>query len=182
MDNIRSVRDLRLAGLIAYVAALIAGIIVSGLVHWLLGRRGRFGWEGLNFYGFLEGLVFLLVFTLTLWIGKRAVRVTATTLLSAGLFVPTSARKLAKPVQMVDNLEDSTVDLAILTERGAPVGVIGLSENIVPWDQVAVVSSQAGAYDLGILFKQHSMVFVADDSTVHGVIRRDAYFKYLGVK
>jgi hypothetical protein len=103
-------------------------------------------------------------------------------LLSAGLFIPTPARKLAKPVQTVDNLEDSTVDLAILTEGGAPVGVIGLGENIVPWEQVAVVSSQAGAYDLGILFQQHPMVFVADGNTVHGVIRRDGYFRYLGVK
>jgi hypothetical protein len=182
MNTIRSIRDLRLAGLIAYVAALIAGLIGSGLVHLLSRGQGRFGWEGINFAGFLEGLVFLLLFTLSLWIGKRAVRVTATTLLSAGLFIPTPARKLAKPVQTVDNLEDSTVDLAILTEGGAPVGVIGLGENIVPWEQVAVVSSQAGAYDLGILFQQHPMVFVADGNTVHGVIRRDGYFRYLGVK
>jgi hypothetical protein len=182
MNTIRSIRDLRLAGLIAYVAALIAGLIGSGLVHLLSRGQGRFGWEGINFAGFLEGLVFLLLFTLSLWIGKRAVRVTATTLLSAGLFIPTPARKLARPVQTVDNLEDSTVDLAILTEGGVPVGVIGLGENIVPWEQVAVVSSQAGAYDLGILFQQHPMVFVADGNTVHGVIRRDGYFRYLGVK
>lgn len=84
----RSVRQLRLAGLIAYLAALVAGLLASGLLDLALGGHGEIGWTHLNFDGFLEGLVFLLIFTLALWVAKQAVRVSATTLLSAGLFGP----------------------------------------------------------------------------------------------
>jgi hypothetical protein len=32
------------------------------------------------------------------------------------------------------------------------------------------------------MFRQHQIVFVADGNTVHGMITRERYFKYLGAK
>ncbi|MCL5964941.1 MAG: hypothetical protein M1369_04045 [Deinococcus sp.] len=177
----RTVRELRLAGLIAYLAALISGLVASGLVHLALSRAGRFGWEGFNFAGLVEGVIFLLMFTTTLWIAKRAVRVPATTLLSAGMIAPTSARRLAKAIPMVDMLETSEGRLAVLHENGVPVGVMGLEDHVVPWEEAPVVSGEVAASELTSLFWRHPVVFVADGNTVHGAIRRDAYFKYLGV-
>lgn len=178
----RTVRDLRLAGLIAYLAALVAGLTVSGLLHLAFGRRGQFGWDGLNFLGILEGLSFLLVFTLTLWIAKRAVKVTTTTLLSAGLFSPTSARKLSRPVPIISALESFEGSIAVLFEEDQPVGVIGIADSLVPWDEAPVVSGETASSELGSMFRQHQIVFVADGNTVHGVITRERYFKYLGAK
>ncbi|MCX8087746.1 MAG: hypothetical protein ACK40N_12520 [Meiothermus ruber] len=178
----RTVRDLRLAGLIAYLAALIAGLMVSGLIHWALGGRGQFGWEGFNFFGVLEGLAFLLVFTVSLLIAKRAVKVTTTTLLSAGIFAPTSARKLARPVPVISALQSFEGSIAVLLEAGHPVGVIGIADSLVPWDEAPVVPGDTAASELGSLFRQHPIVFVADGDTVHGMITRERYFKYLGAK
>lgn len=178
----RTVRDLRLAGLIAYLAALIAGLVVSGLIHWALGGRGQFGWEGFNFFGILEGLSFLLVFTLSLWIAKRAVKVTTTTLLSAGIFAPTSARKLARPVPVISALQSFEGNIAVLLEAGHPVGIIGIADSLVPWDEAPVVPGETAASELSSLFRQHQIVFVADGDKVHGMITRERYFKYLGAK
>jgi hypothetical protein len=178
----RTVRDLRLAGLIAYLAALIAGLVVSGLIHLALGGRGHFGWEGFNFFGVLEGLAFLLVFTLSLLLAKKAVKVTTTTLLSAGILAPTSARKLARPVPVITALQSFEGNIAVLLEAGHPVGVIGIADSLVPWDEAPVVSGDTAAGELGSLFRQHPIVFVADGDTVHGMITRERYFKYLGAK
>ncbi|MBF6594074.1 MAG: hypothetical protein IVW51_06460 [Thermaceae bacterium] len=178
----RTIRDLRLAGLIAYLAALIAGLLASGLLHLLFGRRGMFGWEGINFFGLLEGLLFLIVFTLSLWIAKRAVKVTTTTLLSAGLFVPTSARKMARAVPVINALQSFEGNIAVLLEHNQPVGIIGIADSLVPWDEAPVVSGQTAASELGSLFRQHQIVFVADGNRVHGMITRERYFKYLGAK
>ncbi|WP_026234560.1 hypothetical protein [Calidithermus timidus] len=178
----RTVRELRLAGLIAYLAALIAGILASGLVHLAFGRRGAFGWDGLNFFGLLEGLCFLLVFTISLWVFKRAVRVTTTTLLSAGLFVPTSAKALARPIPVLDGLGTDSLEtqFAVIREGGVPIGVIGLEDSLVPWEEAPVVGGDIAANDLSVMFRKYPVVIVADGDTIHGAIRREAYFKYLG--
>ncbi|RTH33084.1 hypothetical protein CSW35_05865, partial [Thermus scotoductus] len=39
----RTVKDLRLAGLFAYLAALVLGLLFSYLLHSLLGGGGRLG-------------------------------------------------------------------------------------------------------------------------------------------
>lgn len=182
MRDMRTIRDLRLAGLIAYLAALIAGLLASGLVHLLFRRQGQFGWEGINFYGLLEGLVFLIVFTLSLWVAKRAVKVTTTTLLSAGLFVPTSARRMARAVPVINALQSFEGNIAVLLEHGQPVGIIGIADSLVPWDEAPVVPGDTAASELGSLFRQHQIVFVADGSKVYGMITRERYFKYLGAK
>ncbi|MCH1927237.1 hypothetical protein L6232_20740, partial [Shewanella sp. C31] len=90
-----TVKDHRLAVLFAYMAALDLGLLSSYLVHALLGGGGRLGWGSFNFFGLLEGLAFLLVFTFSLYLAKQAVRVPCTTLLTAGLIWPTPARRLA---------------------------------------------------------------------------------------
>ena len=178
----RTVRDLRLAGLIAYLAALVAGLLVSGILHWVLGGQGVLSWFSSNFYGLLEGLLFVIVFTLSLWIAKRAVQVTTTTLLSAGIFAPTSAKKLARPVPVINALQSFEGNIAVLLEAGYPVGVIGIADSLVPWEDAPVVSGDVAASELGSLFKQHKFIFVADGSDIHGIITQERYFKYLGAK
>jgi len=178
----RTVRDLRLAGLIAYTAALIAGLIASGIVYLTLGRRGQFGWEGIDLFGLLEGLIFLIVFTLSLWIAKRAVKVSTTTLLSAGLFVPTSARRLARPVPVINALQSFEGNIAVLLENNQPVGIIGIADSLVPWDEAPVVTGETAASELSSLFRQHKIIFVADGNNVHGMITQERYFKYLGTR
>ena len=57
----RTVRELRLAGLFAYLASLVIALLLSLALHLLLGGQGELGWEGFNAYGLLEGLLFLPV-------------------------------------------------------------------------------------------------------------------------
>ena len=84
----RTVRELRLAGLFAYLASLVIALLLSLALHLLLGGQGELGWEGFNAYGLLEGLLFLLAFTWSLALGQRATRIPCSTLLTAGLFGP----------------------------------------------------------------------------------------------
>ena len=81
----RTVRELRLAGLFAYLASLVIALLLSLALHLLLGGQGELGWEGFNAYGLLEGLLFLLAFTWSLALGQRATRIPCSTLLTAGL-------------------------------------------------------------------------------------------------
>lgn len=177
----RTARELRLAGLIAYLAALIAGLLASWLAHLGMGSIGQLGWEGFNFFGVLEGAVFVLAFTLSLWVAKRAVRVSSTALLSAGIFAPTSARKLAKPIPTVEMVDSLGSRVAVLVEAGIPVGVLGLADNIVPWEEAPVVSGETAAIELSTLFWKYPAVIVADGNHIHGMVRREAFLKYLGV-
>ncbi|AEB11128.1 hypothetical protein [Marinithermus hydrothermalis] len=177
----RTVRELRLAGWIAYVAALVLGLGISFGVHALLGGTGRLGWEGFNLQGLLEGLFFLLIFTLSLWVAKRAVRVPATTLLTAGLVAPPPARALAKPVPLLENVDAYEGRLAVVVEDGQPVGVLGLDDHVVPWDEAPVVSGEVAATELSPLFWRYPIVIVADEHGVHGAITRERYLRMLGV-
>ena len=65
---------------------------------------------------------------------------------------------------------------------GRPVGVIGIADSLVPWEDAPVVSGEVAASELGSLFKQHKFIFVADGSIIHGIITQERYFKYLGAK
>ncbi|HEU4741994.1 MAG TPA: hypothetical protein VFS50_10410 [Meiothermus sp.] len=177
----RTVRELRQAGLIAYLASLAIALLISGLVHWALGGRGLLSWQGLNFFGLLEGLVFVVSFTFSLWIAKRAVRAASSALLTAGLIAPSPARKLAKPIQTLEAVESFEGRLAVLIEDGVPVGVLGLGDNIVPWEEAPVVSGEVAASELSPLFWRYPVVIVADGNTIHGAIRREAFRKYMGV-
>ena len=94
----RTVRELRLAGLFAYLASLVIALLLSLALHLLLGGQGELGWEGFNAYGLLEGLLFLLAFTWSLALGQRATRIPCSTLLTAGLFGPRAAKRLARPL------------------------------------------------------------------------------------
>ena len=93
----RTVRELRLAGLFAYLASLVIALLLSLALHLLLGGQGELGWEGFNAYGLLEGLLFLLAFTWSLALGQRATRIPCSTLLTAGLFGPVSYTHLTLP-------------------------------------------------------------------------------------
>lgn len=145
----RTVKELRLAGLFAYLAALVLGLLFSYFLHTLLGSGGRLGWGSFNFAGLLEGVGFLLAFTFALYLAKKAVRVPCTTLLTAGLLGPTPAFRLAKPLPRVEGLEAyEGRGIALLVQEGKPVGLLGLAEPILPLEEVPAVEGEVAASEL----------------------------------
>ncbi|MGQ9735861.1 MAG: hypothetical protein ACUVUP_04670 [Thermaceae bacterium] len=170
----RTVKELRLAGLFSYLAALVLGLLASFMVHALTGGGGRFGWEGLNFLGLIEGLLFLLVFTFTLYLAQGAVRVPCGVLLTAGLLAPKPVRALARPVPLLEGLEAyEGRGVAILVQEGRPVGVMGLSDQILPWEEVVAVQPEVAITELGPLFFRHPVIFVAQGEQVLGAVFRE---------
>jgi hypothetical protein len=85
-------------------------------------------------------------------------------------------------VPVISALQSFEGSIAVLLEDGHPVGVIGMADSLVPWDEAPVVSGETAASELGSLFRQHPIVFVADGDTVHGMVTRERYFKYLGAR
>ena len=172
----RRVQELRLAGLIAFVAAVAVGLFVGLVVHLLLG--GKIGWEGFDLPGLVEGFFFLVAFTLSLFVAKRAVRVPCSTLLTGGVVAPLSARRAAQPVPLVTSpAEDGSGRWAVIVEEGKPVGVLGLGSEIVPWEEAPVVEGDVAITELAPLFWRGEAVFVADGDRVYGVITREHYLK-----
>lgn len=178
----RTVKELRLAGLFAYLAALVLGLLSSYIVHALLGGGGRLGWGSFNFFGLLEGLAFLLVFTFSLYLAKKAVRVPCTTLLTAGLLWPTPAWRLARPLPRVEALEAyEGRGVALLVQEGRPVGLLGLSDHILPLEEVPSVEAEVAVSELYPLFLRQPLVLVVRGEEVLGAIPREAFFRHLGV-
>ncbi|MEN2983357.1 MAG: hypothetical protein ABDH20_13000 [Thermus sp.] len=178
----RTVKELRLAGLFAYLAALVLGLLFSYFLHTLLGSGGRLGWGSFNFAGLLEGVGFLLAFTFALYLAKKAVRVPCTTLLTAGLLGPTPAFRLAKPLPRVEGLEAyEGRGVALLVQEGKPVGLLGLAEPILPLEEVPAVEGEVAASELFPLFFRQPLVLVVRGEEVLGAIPREAFFRYLGV-
>jgi len=176
----RTVRELRWAGAIAYLAALVTGLLVALLVHLFFKGQGRFGWEGFNTIGVIEGLAFVVAFTFSLWAAKRAVRVPCTTLLTFGLVAPPSAGKAAKPIPLIDKVESFEGRLAVLVEDGIPCGVLGLGDHIVPWEEAPVVAPETALSELAGMFWKNPVVLVAKDDEVLGAITRDRFFRLMG--
>jgi len=177
---VRTVRELRWAGAIAYLAALAVGLLVAFLVHLLMKGQGRFGWEGFNPGGVLEGFVFLFVFTFSLWAAKRAVRVPCTTLLTAGIVAPPSAGKVARSLPTIEQVESFEGRLSVLTEGGEPQGVLGLEDRMVPWERAPVVPAEVAVSELSALFWKSPVVFVVKDGEVLGAITREHFFQLMG--
>ncbi|MER3603330.1 MAG: hypothetical protein C4298_05940, partial [Thermus sp.] len=74
---------------------------------------------------------------------QGAVRVPCGTLLTAGLVAPKPVRALARPVPLLDGLEAyEGRGVAVLVQEGRPVGVLGLSDQILPWEEAAVVGPE----------------------------------------
>lgn len=145
----RTVRELRLAGLFAYLASLVIALLLSLALHLLLGGQGELGWEGFNAYGLLEGLLFLLAFTWSLALGQRATRIPCSTLLTAGLFGPRAAKRLARPLARVEGVEAyEGRGLALLYQEGRPVGLLGLSDHILPLEEVPSVEAETAVTEL----------------------------------
>ncbi|MGC8876821.1 hypothetical protein [Thermus sp.] len=178
----RTVKELRLAGLFAYLAALVLGLLSSLLVHYLLGGEGRLGWRGFNLFGLLEGLAFLLTFSFALAVAGRAVRVPCLTLLTAGLLGPTPAWRLARPLPRAEALEAyEGRGVALLEQAGRPVGVLGLADHILPLEEVPSVEAEVAMSELYPLFLRQPLVLVTRGEEVLGAIPREAFFRHLGV-
>lgn len=176
----RTVKELRLAGLFAYLAALVLGLLFSYLLHVLLGGSGRLGWGSFNFFGLLEGLGFLLFFTFTLYLAKKAVQVPCTTLLTAGLLWPTPARRLARPLPQVEGLEAyEGRGVALLVQEGRPLGVLGLADHILSLEEVPSVEGEVAVSELYPLFLRQPLVLVVRGEEVLGGISREAFFRHV---
>ncbi|APD09459.1 MULTISPECIES: hypothetical protein [Thermus] len=177
----RTVKELRLAGLFAYLAALVLGLLLSYFLHVLLGGGGRLGWGSFNLAGLLEGLGFVLAFTFALYLAKKAVRVPCTTLLTAGLLGPAPARRLARPLPRVEGLEAyEGRGVALLVQEGRPVGVLGLADHILPLEEVAGVEGEVAVSELAPLFLRQPLVLVFRGEEVLGAIPREAFFRHMG--
>ncbi len=176
----RTVRELRWAGAIAYLAALVAGVAVSGVLHLLFKGQGRLGWEDFNPLGLLEGVAFIFTFTLSLWAAKRAVRVPCTTLLTAGIAAPPSAGRAARELPVIDKVESFEGRVAVLVEDGQPRGVLGISDHIIPWEKAPVVDAAVAVSELSALFWRNPLVIVTDGENVLGAITRERFFQIMG--
>ena len=84
----RTPQAVRTSALIAYALSLLAAVIVSYLLHLLLGSAGRGGFTDLNLGGFLELLAFTLTFSNALLLTRQSFKLPITTLLSGGIYAP----------------------------------------------------------------------------------------------
>jgi len=164
------------AGFLAFWAALSFGLLVGFVAHLVLG--GKVGWEGFDLPGLLEWFLFLVAFLLGLFVARRAARVPCSALLSGGLVAPPAAKRVARPLpELASPADEHPGRLALLVEEGRPVGVLGLGPEIVPWDEVLVVSGDTALTDLAPLLWRQEVVFVADGDRVHGAITREDYLR-----
>ena len=70
--------------------------------------------------------------------------------------------------------------LALLYQEGRPVGLLGLSDHILPLEEVPSVEAETAVTELAPLFFQHPIVLVVQGEEVLGAVPREAYFRYLG--
>lgn len=172
--------QLRLAALIGAIAALGTALLVTYLLHLLLGGGGRLAYGDVNAVGLLEGLVFVLVFVTGLRYVRSVARVPSPMLLSFGMVGPPTAARVAQTVPIVDaasGLGELTRNrIVIVEERGVPVGVAGVRrERIVPWDELARVDGGVAVTDLRSVLAHEPLVVVAAGDEVLGVVTQEMY-------
>ena len=170
--------QLRLAALLGAGAAIGAALLVTFVVHQLVGGGGRLGFRDFNVVGLLEGLVFIGVFVSALRYVRSVARLPSPMLLSFGLVAPPSAARVAQTVPVVDaarGLGELTFNrIVIVEERGVPVGVAGVRrERIVPWDELVTVDGGVAVTDLRRVLEP--LVIVVEGSRIVGVVTQEMY-------
>ena len=91
----RTPQAVRTSAFIAYALSLLAAVIVSYLLHLLLGSAGRGGFTDLNPGGLLELIAFTLTFSNALLLTRQSFKLPITTLLSGGIYAPPPAKNFA---------------------------------------------------------------------------------------
>ena len=84
----RTPQAVRTSAFTAYALSLLAAVIVSFLLHLLLGSAGRGGFTDLNPGGILELVAFTLTFSNALLLTRQSFKLPITTLLSGGIYAP----------------------------------------------------------------------------------------------
>lgn len=172
--------QLRLAALLGASASIGAALLITFVLHLLLGGGGRLAFQSFNVAGLLEGLVFILVFVTSLRYLRSAARLPSPILLSFGLVGPPTAARVAQKVPIVDaarGLGELTLNrIVIVEEEGVPVGVAGVRrERIVPWDELVRVEGDVAVTDLRFVLAHEPLVIVADGDEVLGVVTQEMY-------
>lgn len=172
--------QLRLAALIGAGSSVGAALVVTFVVHLLLGGGGRLAFDSFNLAGLVEGLVFILVFVTGLRYVRSMARLPSPMLLSFGLLRPPSAADVAQKVPLVDAAQGltelSSNRIVIVEENGVPVGVAGVRrERIVPWDDLARVDAGVAVTDLRSVLAHEQLVIVTSGEQVLGVVTQEMY-------
>lgn len=172
--------QLRLAALLGAVASIGAALLVTFVLHLVLGGGGRLAFQSFNLAGLLEGVVFVLVFANGLRYVRSIARLPSPMLLSFGIVGPPTAAKVAQTVPIVDaarGLGELTLNrIVIVEEEGVPVGVAGVRrERIVPWDELVHVDGDVAVTDLRSVLAHEPLVVVVDGDQVKGVVTQEMY-------
>ena len=176
----RRPRRLRLLSLVGALTSLAVALLGAYLVHRLLGRGGRVGFDGFNLFGVIEGGVFVVAYTTGLRYARWVLRLPGPTLLSFGLVTPPEARRVAFAIPSVDASRglQSFVEtrIVLVQDRSVPIGLTGVRrERIVPWDEVAKVDGRVAVTELRALLAHELLVVVLDRGRLSGVVTQEMY-------
>ncbi|UCH25545.1 MAG: hypothetical protein JSV66_16680 [Trueperaceae bacterium] len=172
--------QLRLAALLGSLASLAFAVLIAFVIHLLLGRVGRVGFNHINAAGLLETVVFVLAFSNALSYARSAIRLPSQTLLSFGMIAPPAARRVAQHVPLVDAGQDLQIlannRIVIVQERGVPIGVTGLRRGVItPWEDLVKVDGRVVVTDLRSVLSHEPLVIVIDSGSVKGIVTQEMY-------
>jgi hypothetical protein len=177
---VRRPQRIRSQAFLAGSVSLAIAIAVAFVVHLLLGRGGRLGFEGVNLAGLAEGAAFLVALMTSLTYARGALRLPGPVLSSFGLLAPPTAKRVAENVPIVEGsaglhtLAEHRV--VIVQDQGVPIGVSGMRrERITSWDEVVKVPGDVSVTDLRLLLAHEKLVVVTEGERVLGVVTQEAY-------
>lgn len=176
----RRPNQLRVSALLGATSAVAFALLVSLLLFWLLGGGGRLGFAGFNFLGVVEGVVFVLAYSLALVYVRSALRLPSPTLLSFGLLAPPTVAAAAARVPVVDSSQVAQTMLenriVIVEQGGVPVGVTGLHhDRITSWEELVKADADMAVTDLRRVLAHEQLVVVMQGDVVRGIITQEMY-------
>jgi len=155
-------------------------LLIAWLLSLLIPGDGRLGFGAFNAVGLIEGLVFVLVFSLALIWVRSSLRLPSPTLLSFGLSAPPTAGSVAMNVpvlnatQAVQTLIENR--MVIVHESRVPIGVTGLHhDRITSWEELVKVPADVSVTDLRRVLAHEQLVVVMDDQEVKGIVTQEMY-------
>lgn len=172
--------QLRIAALLAGLAAVAVALLASFALYLAFGRRGRLSFHDFNFEGVAEGLLFIVVLISVLRYLRSALRLPGPTLLSFGIVAPPSARRVSAGIPTVESTQNIQTlaenRLVVVEENGIPIGLTGVNrERITPWEELPKVDGSVAVTDLRRLLANEPLVVVMEGERVAGVVTQEMY-------
>lgn len=172
--------QLRLAAVLAALAATGFALLLSFLLYLVLGRQGRLSFHDFNLPGIAEGLIFVVAFVTAMRYLRSALRMPSPTLLSFGLVAPPTARKVAAAVPVVESAQNIQTlaenRIVVVEDQGVPIGVTGLKrERITSWEELVKVDGSVAVTDLRRVLAHEPLVLVMEGGRVAGVVTQEMY-------